>query len=307
MIGVYGAGGFIGRSIVRHLARQGRPVRAIMRSTPPEMKSLASQDVEINEADFEDSLAMASSLIGVDTVIQLISTSSPGLGNSQAVYDIQHNVIPHIRFMKSCADAGVKRYIFISSGGTVYGPTTVHPIDENHPTNPISSHGLTKLTTEKYLQMQCHDCGMEYAILRLANAFGPGQTFRKGQGLIPAVLQRHARGEPIAIIGSGKARRDYVYIDDIAAACIAAVDATGPLRDVINIGSGESRSVLEVLEAMESILQTRFERNHIEARRSDVDINQLDIHRAAKIFGWIPQVPFEQGLQIMLSTYREGL
>lgn len=304
MIGVYGANGFIGSNLVRRLFAEGRPFRAISRHKPNDLHDLPKDLFNFVEADFEDSLAMESSLIGLDTVIQLISTSSPGLGNQHAVSDVQHNIIPHIKFMSSCAQAGVRRYIFLSSGGTVYGPTSVCPIAEDHPTNPISSHGLTKLTTEKYLQMQSHVSGMEYVILRLANAFGPGQAFNKGQGLIPAVLERYSQHKPIDVIGSGDARRDYVYIDDVVEACLAAIDVPRPLYEVINIGSGQSRSVAEVLNAMEEILQARFDRNYRDARRTDVDINQLDIRRAAAVLEWVPQISFEEGLSIMLKRIR---
>lgn len=301
MIGVFGASGFIGRNIIKRLISDRIGFRAISRHRPAIIEGRPTDTLDYLEADFEDSLAMESALVGVDTVIQLISTSSPGFGNRQIVADVEHNVIPHIKFMNSCAEVGVKRYIFVSSGGTVYGPTDSFPITESHPTNPISSHGLTKLTTEKYLQMFSHQSGMEYVILRLANVYGPGQSFHKGQGLIPAVLDRYERGEPIEIIGSGEARRDYVYIDDFVSACMAAANAPGPIRDVINIGSGDSRSIIEVLDAMEGILKTRFERRHREGRHTDVDVSQLDIRRAKDVLRWHPEIPFEVGLERMLS------
>ena len=108
--------------------------------------------------------------------------------NDHEIADIAENVIPHVQFLKSCVQAGVKRYIFLSSGGTVYGPGAPTPTPETSQTNPISSHGLTKLVVEKYIQMHGHVDGLEYIILRVANPFGPGQEFRKGQGLIAAIL-----------------------------------------------------------------------------------------------------------------------
>lgn len=301
MIGVFGASGFIGRNIVARLISDSISFRAISRHRPSMIEGYPTAALDYLEADFEDSLAMESALVGIDTVIQLISTSSPGFGNRQIVADVEHNAIPHIKFMHTCAEIGVKRYIFVSSGGTVYGPPKSIPISESHPTNPISSHGLTKLTTEKYLQMFSYQSSMDYVILRLANVFGPGQVFQKGQGLIPAVLDRYERGEPIDIIGSGEARRDYVYIGDFVSACMAAATVPGPIREVINIGSGESRSILQVLDAMESILKTRFERSHRQGRHTDVDVNQLDIRRAKDVLGWHPEISFEVGLERMLS------
>lgn len=301
MIGVYGAGGFIGRHLTKRLAREGRNVRAVLRHTDNGLLDLGKGNVDIINADLMDPLAMASSLDGINTVVQLISSSSPGLGNHYMIADVTSNIIPHVEFMNSCIAAGVKRYIFVSSGGTVYGPTRICPIPEDHPTNPISSHGLTKLTTEKYLQMQGYVSGLDYVILRVANAYGPGQTYRKGQGLIPSVIEHHGRDEAIQIIGNGLARRDYVFVDDVVDACVAAIDVSGPQQQVFNIGSGESRSVLEVLDSMETILGVAFRREFVEKRRTDVDISQLDIAKARRILDWHPRTAFIEGLTRMLS------
>ena len=107
------------------------------------------------------------------------------------------NVLPQMRFARDCLAAGVGRLVFVSSGGTVYGPPRYLPIDEAHPTDPLNSHGLTKLMTEKYLGMLAQTRGLDAVVLRVANPFGPTQGFRKGQGLIPAILERQRRGLPV--------------------------------------------------------------------------------------------------------------
>lgn len=188
MIGIYGADGFIGRHLVARLAELGEPVRAVSRRFDKDFIEPFSEMVEFVEADLRDSLDMASSLQEIHTVVQLVSTSSPGLGNDYESADIQENVVPHIEFLQACVRAGVKRYIFLSSGGTVYGPDAPLPTPETSLANPINSHGLTKLIVEKYIQMHGHVDDLGYAILRVANPFGPGQEFRKNQGLIPALI-----------------------------------------------------------------------------------------------------------------------
>ena len=236
MIGVYGADGFIGRHLVRYLAARGAPVRAVSRKFDPSFVTSVSGSVEFVEGDLGQPLAMASSLQDVTTVVQLISSSSPGLMNDHAVTDITENVVPHVQFLQNCLRAGVKRYIFLSSGGTVYGPDAPVPTPETCPTNPISSHGLTKLFVEKYIQMHGHVDGLEYVILRVANPFGPGQTYRKGQGLVPAIVDRWQKGLPIRVFGDGAARRDYIYIDDVIEAVDAAIRLDGDTRLVLYIG-----------------------------------------------------------------------
>ena len=118
MIGIYGANGFIGRHMVERLAGQGRPVRAVSRKFDPEFRANWETRADLVEADFNHSLSMLSTLENVDTVVQLISSSSPGMGNRLLVEDIQENVIPHVSFIQSAIAKGVKKYIFVSSGGS---------------------------------------------------------------------------------------------------------------------------------------------------------------------------------------------
>lgn len=220
------------------------------------------------------------------------------------VSDIQENVIPHVDFLRSCVERGVRKYIFISSGGTVYGPTTDIPIREDSPTNPISSYGLTKLMVEKYLQMHGHVDLLNFVILRLANSFGPGQQFKKDQGLIPALLDRHARGLPIRIFGKGQSKRDYIFIDDVIDAIHASIEAEAACRTIINVGSGEGLSVLDVINKLEAVAGITFSREYVPARKTDVDTNILSISRARSVLGWVPKTTFRKGLKRTLDAHQ---
>jgi UDP-glucose 4-epimerase len=302
MIGVYGADGFIGRHLVRHLASQGEPVRAVSRKFDRTFVDTVTGPVEFVEGDLGQPLAMASSLQDVTTVVQLISSSSPGLMNDHAVADITENVVPHVQFLQNCLRAKVKRYIFLSSGGTVYGPDAPVPTPESCPTNPINSHGLTKLFVEKYVQMHGHVDGLEYVILRVANPFGPGQVYRKGQGLVPAIIDRWQKGLPVRVFGNGQARRDYIYIDDVINAIDAAIRLEGAPRLVLNVGSGQHRSVTEVIEAIEAAAGQRFAKEHVAARSTDVDVACLDITRAREVLGWSPTTTFETGIRATVGN-----
>ncbi len=301
MIGIYGANGFIGRHLVRRLAESGVVIRAVSRKFDQNFAKSFAQLVEFVEADLRQPLDMASTLQDVDTVVQLVSTSSPGMKNDHAIADIAENVVPHVQFLQSCIRAGVRRYIFISSGGTVYGPGAPVPTPETSQTNPINSHGLTKLVVEKYIQMHGHVDGLEYIILRVANPFGPGQEFRKGQGLIPAILDHWRKDLPVKIFGNGMALRDYLYIDDLIDAIEAAVMLSGQPRLIVNVGSGEVRSVIEVIEAIETATHHKFKREYIEARTTDVDVANLDIALAKKILKWAPKTKFEDGVRMTVD------
>jgi len=304
MIGVFGANGFMGRNIVRRLAVEGHPVRAVSRRFDPWLRIDCPERVEFVEADIRDPLAMTSSLAGLDAVVQLVSTSSPASQNCHAAFDIQENVIPHVAFMEAAVAAGVRRYVFASSGGTVYGPGCMIPTPEDAPLNPICSHGLTKLTIESYLRMHAAIDGLEIVILRIANAFGPDQSFRKGQGLIPAVLGRVAQGLPVQIVGNGTAVRDYVFIDDVVDAFEAALTQAGAAGGTLNIGSGQGRSVVEVLNALEHELGRPIHRVRGPDRRTDTTVSLLDITAAADLLGWYPRTEFETGLERTVAAWR---
>jgi UDP-glucose 4-epimerase len=301
MIGIFGANGFIGRHLLRRMVAKGQRVRAVSRNFDANLVKELTGKVDFVEADLGNPLAMASSLQGIDVVVQLISTSSPGLQNRYNVSDIQDNVIPHVEFLQSSVALGIKKYIFLSSGGTVYGPTAFVPIAESAATNPISSHGLTKLMVEKYIQMHGRVDGLDFVILRLSNPYGPGQVFRKGQGLIPSVMDRHAMGLPVQIIGDGQATRDYIFIDDVIDAIEACI--VGDARqEILNIASGEGRTVLEVLDAMESVIGSKFKREYVGSRKTDVDISVLDITKARSVLSWFPKTPFRAGLEQTLRS-----
>lgn len=300
MIGVYGGNGFIGRHIIERLARRDIRIRAVSRRFDPSFRAKWEHVVDFVDADFRDSLSMVASLQDVDTVIQLISSSSPGMGNKLIVEDIQDNVIPHVEFVRNAIDAGVRRYVFFSSGGTVYGPDAPVPTSELAQTNPINSHGLTKLMIEKYLQMFGVVDGLNYTILRVSNPYGPGQIFNKGQGLIPAVLHRHREGKPIAIIGDGSSERDFIYIGDVLDAVEVLLSTDAADREILNIGSNRGYSVLELIGTLEREMGITFTREMLPARKTDVARSILDNSKARQLLNWNPRTSLTEGIRQLL-------
>jgi UDP-glucose 4-epimerase len=310
VIGIFGAGGFIGQHLTNHFAGGGRDVVAVSRSFGgPTVGTGDTRRGRVGhvrrvEADFRDREAMWHCLSGVETVVQLVSSSSPAMGNSNFSGDIRENVIPHAEFLSMCVQAGVQRVVFLSSGGTVYGPHRGHrPIPETAATNPISSYGLTKLMVEKLIAMHGHIDQLDYVVLRVSNPFGPGQVLKKGQGLIPALLDRYQRGEPITVFGDGSATRDYIYVDDLLRAVSLSVGLAGHRQLTLNLGTGVGRSVMDVVRAIEDLAGIAFAVEHVPARETDVDHVRLDISRARETLGWEPQVSFEDGLARTLMEY----
>lgn len=299
MIGIFGANGFIGRHLTSRLVAENRSLVTVARSY--EQPPSPDERLRVVTADLRDQDAIARSLDGVGTVVQLMGSSTPAQGNARTVEDIENNVIPHVQFLNQCVEAGVQRFVFLSSGGSVYGPVGASPVPESAVTNPISSHGVTKLMVEKFIGLHAQLDGLDHVILRVANPFGPGQVVRHGQGLIPALLGRFRAGLPVTIVGDGSAERDYVYIDDVVDAIVAAIDLRGRPRETVNVGTGVSRSVIAIVRAIESAGDLRFDVEWAPARPSDVPSIALDVTRARTVLGWQPRVDFADGLKRTLA------
>ena len=295
-VGVFGANGFIGRHLVRRLCADQVPTVAFGRDFPANYSEIIGHDVEIRRMDLSDILRTQMVMQGVGTVVQLISSSGPALGNSRIVSDISSNIVPHAAFIESCVMMNVRSYIFLSSGGTIYGPSEHLPIPEDHATNPISSYGMTKLVVEQYLRLLSRSTAMGYTTLRVANPFGPGQEAIKGQGLIASILKNLNEGRPLTVFGDGRSLRDYLFVGDLVDAICAAI-ARPPLGGAVNIGSGTGRSILDVVAALEMVTGRHIAIAFGEERATDARSNVLDPAKARDLLGWEAKTDFMDGLR----------
>jgi UDP-glucose 4-epimerase len=305
VIGVFGANGFIGRHLVRRLTDAGIKTIAFGREFPADFYDIFGERLETRRIDITDELETHVLLQGVTHVVQLINTSNPAMGNKHLVSDLMSNVLPHVSFIQSCVMADVRHFVFISSGGTVYGLPKQKPIPETHPTEPLNSYGLGKLTVEHYLAMLSRGTGLGFSTLRVSNPFGPGQTSKKGQGLIPEVLKQFAAGAPVNILGNGQSERDYIYVEDVIDAIASCLDGE-PLNDVVNIGSGRGRTILQVIDAIEQVLERKVDRHFLDSRSTDTPSNVLDISRAKATLGWAPRTEFQDAIRLTVDAYPLG-
>lgn len=189
--------------------------------------------------------------------------------------------------------------------GTVYGIPERIPVAEGHPTEPLVSYGIAKLAIEKYLNLYWYLHGLEYSVLRVANPYGERQRVDTAQGAVAVFLSKALAGDPIEIWGDGSVTRDYIYIEDVVDAFIMAMNHEGEPR-VFNIGSGEGRSLNQLLTTIEDLLGRPVERRYLPPRKFDVPVNVLDISRARDVLGWQPRVSFRDGLGRTLDWMRNS-
>jgi UDP-glucose 4-epimerase len=292
---VIGGAGFIGSHLVDRLVAAGNPVRVLDRvpiDLRPRRHGAAS--VENVAGDFMDLSAIDAAVREIDVAYHLVSTTIPATSNVDPVFDVQSNLIGTLSFFKSAQAAGVRKIVFVSSGGTIYGNARAQPIRETDPTDPICSYGIAKLAIEKYLALFEFLHGLRFVALRVSNAFGERQ--RPGsQGVIAAFIQKALKGMPLEIWGDGSVVRDYVHVHDVVDALVRGAAYEGPRR-VFNVGSGVGRSVNEVVEALRIVAGRPIECIHRASRPVDVPKSVLDVSLIKQELGWSPRIDFSTGL-----------
>lgn len=304
---VLGGGGFIGSNLCAALLEAGHQVRVF--EYPHVQGQCATRDimshVEWIEGDFTNHADVDAAIKGCNVAFHLISTTVPKTSNDNPAYDIESNLVSTIGLLESARRHKLSKIIFPSSGGTVYGIPQRTPISELHPTNPICSYGIVKLTIENYLHMFHTIYGLDYCVLRLANPYGEGQRLIASQGAVAVFLHRALNNEMIEIWGDGTVVRDYIHISDVVTAMLSALACSGTER-VFNIGSGTGLSLNELLGEIEKVTGRHVRRVYQRGRQFDVPVNFLDIERARKHLSWQPRVPFEEGLLRTMEWMRSS-
>jgi UDP-glucose 4-epimerase len=297
---ITGGSGFIGRHLANVLHKRGHTVRVASRSPALRPDDRWPPQIQRQKFDLRDDVSdMHDMLADTDTVFHLAWTSHPTVANRDAALDMENNLVTSLRLLQSAVAHENIRFVFVSSGGYVYGRAKQMPIDEDHPTEPISPYGLSKLTFERYLDVFGQQHGLDYRIVRLSNAFGVGQDISRLQGVVTTFIAEAIRGVAPEIWGDGSVIRDYIHVSDVARALALTGEASsadlGGNR-IFNIGSGCGRSLNDVVDVMNQIGLATTPHYH-RGRSFDVPVNVLDISRAARILNWRPQLSFSDGLR----------
>ncbi len=207
------------------------------------------------------------------------------------MYDVESNLISTLRLLQDVVKRKIKKIVFVSSGGTVYGVPKSIPISEIHPRQPICSYGITKKTIEDYLYMFNYLYGLDYNVFRLSNPYGERQNPLYAQGVIPVFLKKILLNEEIVIWGDGSVRRDYIYIKDAIIPLVKSLNHNSNNK-VFNLGSGKGYSVNELLEMIKDITKAGAKVKYTEGRKLDVPVSVLDISLLKKEMEFSPKVRY---------------
>lgn len=296
-IAILGAAGFIGTNLTIKLAKDNKnQITAVDEKKEYfSLNVLQLSNVVIKEMNFQGVEDYYEILKNQDVVYHLVSTNNPATSNLNIGREITDNIQISIHILEACVVNHVKKIIFISSGGTVYGKVDHFPISENALTNPITTYGIQKLTIEKLLYLYKCVHNLDYAIVRLSNPYGPYQRPNGKLGVVTTFVYRAINNLPLVVYGDGDIVRDYIYIDNAIDGIIGIANANSK-EQIFNLGSGQGISVNEIIQTIQKVFERPLKVEYIKKRSVDVPVNILDMSRYKKEIGKLSLVSLEEGI-----------
>lgn len=296
---LFGGAGFIGTNLAIELSQdENNDITLVDRDINffEDLRKLNLQKFSYVESDFSENTNFDELLEGQEVVYHLVSTTVPTTSNQQIPQELSANIIVTSKLLEACVRQNVKKVIFISSGGTVYGKEVCCPLKEETPTYPISSYGLQKITIEKLLYLYHYMYNLDYRIVRLSNPYGPYQRPNGILGAVTTFTYKALNDEEITVFGDGSVVRDFIYIDD-AVDAIIKIATQNVEQKTFNLGCGYGTSIKQLLDIISSTLNIDLKIKYVEGRSVDVPVNYLDIQRYEKYFGTLSPISLEEGIK----------
>jgi UDP-glucose 4-epimerase len=299
---VTGGAGFIGSHIVEAYLAEGHEV-AVVDNLAPGRRANVPTGATLHEVDLHArELERIFESFHPEVVNHHAAQASVKVGNQDPVHDLEVNGGGTARLMQLAVQHEVRKVIYSSSGGTVYGEPESLPVTEAHPIAPRSNYGTSKYVGELYVRMAARTANLDATILRYGNAFGPRQDPHGEAGVIAIFTGLMLRGEQCTIDGDGEQKKDYLYVGDIARANVAALTKGNGL--VANLGTGEGITVNHIFETLSKATANEIEPKYGPPRPGDFRNFWLDYSRAKKELGWEPTVTFEEGVRLTVESLR---
>lgn len=291
---VMGGTGFLGRNLVRDLLSKNYLVTIVSRTDP----TIKHKNLKHIKADMSKNLDFINNLDGFyKSIFHVVTATVPLTAEKNHIYDIEQNLIGFIRLLETLNDINFGTFIYVSSGGTVYGNPKKIPVSESSKCNPISSYGIVKLAAESYLRLYSSKFNFNHCILRISNPYGSDQLLRsnKTQGIIGILFEKIKKNISIDLYNFGKTQRDFIYIDDVIEAMILSMQHL--TIGTFNIASQKSISLSELVEMMFKISGNKTKINLLPKRDFDVENIVLDCTKFKSLTGWEPKISLSEGLK----------
>jgi UDP-glucose 4-epimerase len=292
-IAIIGANGFIGRHLTQALARQDG-LKLFLFGKGPAPRS----DHEYKTLDFHNAAQMADDFKGIDVVYYLASETIPATSWNNPRMEVEKNLLPFISFLETVSVLSLRKIVFVSSAGTVYGPTT-GKVNETSDKHPFSPYGIIKLTMENFLNYYKVKHELNYDVFRVSNVYGEGQNTGKGLGVINTFIEKIILEKKVKVFGDGEATRNYIYVRDVARLLLHSVNSPGT-SDTFNVSSDATLSLKQLLKEIKDATGENFEVLFEGGRQSDNSFIDLD---NSKILGRFPDFKFTALSEGITKTY----
>ena len=302
---VTGGAGFIGSHVAELLLENGHEV-AVVDDLSTGKRENVPEGAEFYEKDIRDGggLAEIFGAFGPEALCHQAAQMDVRRSVREPDFDAGVNVLGTLNLLQNCVEHGIRRVVFASTGGAVYGVQETFPASEDHPQYPLSPYGVSKLAGERYLHFYGAQYGLTYAALRYSNVYGPRQDPHGEAGVVAIFSGNLAEGRPSTINGTGEQTRDYVFVEDVARANVLAVENEAP-DGAYNIGTGVETSVTGLYERLRRASGKDLPPGHGPAKPGEQLRSCIDAAKAGRLLDWSPRVGLDEGLERTLRFFSE--
>jgi UDP-glucose 4-epimerase len=304
---VTGGAGFIGSHVVDAYVAAGHKV-AVLDNLSTGREDNVNPAAHLHRVDVRDLGQVKSAIASFrpEVVNHHAAQSEVPKSVADPGYDAHVNVVGGLNVLKACVDSSVRKVIFSSTGGALYGEPDIVPAGEDHPVRPLSPYGTGKFAFEQYLGTFDRTFGLRYTTLRYANIYGARQDFFAEEGRVVAIFaSRMIEGKPVTIDGDGSQSRDMLHVGDVATANLAALERGD--GGIYHVSSGVPVTINDLFRKLALLTEYKLEPKFGPPRKGDVYRIALDNTRAAQELGWVPRIQLEEGLRLTVDYFREQI